>query len=57
MALDAGRGQRARRELGLDTRARDEGDAEAGGNRALHGLLQAELEADIEVAQAQGAAA
>src|SRR2546423_994744 len=57
MALDPGRGQRARRELGLDARARDEGDAEAGGNRALHGLLQPELEPDIEIAQAQGAAA
>src|SRR6266566_2999955 len=56
MALDPGRAQRARRELGLDARARDEGDAEAGGNRALHGLLQPELEPDIEIAQAERAA-
>src|SRR5947208_2398481 len=57
MALDAGRGQRARRELGLDARARDEGDAEAGSDRALHGLLQPQLEPDVEVAEAHGAAA
>ena len=56
MALDPGRGQRASRELGLDARARDEGDTEAGGNRALHGLLQPELEPDIEIAQAERAA-
>src|SRR5438874_1067893 len=49
--LDAGRRQRARLELGLDARPRDEGDAVPGCNSTLHGLLQPELEPDIEIAQ------
>ena len=49
--LDLRRGQRARRELRLDGRARDERDAVAGLHRAPHRLLQPELEPDVEVAQ------
>ena len=42
-----------RRELRLDRRARDEGDAVAGLDGASHRLLQPELEPDVEVAQAR----
>src|SRR4051794_22697229 len=55
--LDAGRRQRARLELGLDARPRDEGDAVPGCDSTLHGLLQPELEPDIEIAQTHWAAA
>jgi hypothetical protein len=43
--------ERAGGEIGLDPGARDEGDAVPGGDRRLDGLLQAELEARLEVAQ------
>ena len=49
--LDPRLGERARRELRLDRRARDERDAVAGLHRAAHRLLQPELEPDVEVAQ------
>ena len=46
----------AGREIGLDRGARDEGDAVAGGDGRLHGLLQAELETGLEVAQPRAGA-
>ena len=49
--LDARVGERARGEVRLDRRARDERDAVAGGDGAPHRLLQAELEPHVEVAQ------
>src|ERR687895_97240 len=45
--------QRAGGELGLDGRAGDEADAVTGSDRALDRLLEAQLEADVEVAQAR----
>src|SRR5215212_3744930 len=56
-ALYASRRERAGRELGVDARPRDEGDAEACGDGALHGLLQPQLEPDVEVAQPEWAVA
>ena len=55
--FDLRRRQRPGGELGLDGRARDERDAVTGLDGAPHRLLQAELEAHIEVAQAQPQAA
>ena len=48
--LDPGLGEHARGELGLDGPARDERHAEAREHRAPHRLLQAELEAQVEIA-------
>src|SRR5919109_5120326 len=51
--LHLGGGERARGQLRLDGGARDEAHAVARGDGALNRLLQAELEPDVEVAQAR----
>ena len=50
--LVLGRRQRPGLELSLDRRSRDERDAVSGLDGTPHGLLQAELEAHVEVAPA-----
>ena len=54
---DARFDERAGGEVVLDRRARDERDAVAATHRARHGLLQAELEPHVEVAQPRPGAA
>src|SRR5581483_10744029 len=49
---EPGFGKRARSEVLLDRRARDEGDAVAAANRAHDRLLQSELEAHVEILEA-----
>ena len=56
-ALDASDGDGPGRDVGLDRRARDERDAVAGDDRAARRLLQPELEAHVEIAQAHPGAA
>src|SRR5581483_7224777 len=56
-ALDAGDRERARGDIGIDRRARDEGHAEPGEDGAPRRLLQTELETHVEVAQLHAALA
>jgi glycosyltransferase involved in cell wall biosynthesis len=52
----ARRRERARGELAPDRRSRDERDPESAGHRGLHGFLEPDLEAGLEIADAQARA-